>query len=256
MRLGGGGEARAVAADRQARRLQRAVHFAELDAGGLEEAQLEDGVVGDDIDAVQEAAARSVAGAEDIDDRDAASAAVELHQANPRAVRVERGRACVFDLHPKSFFSAAQGLELGAAAPWRFLAALSSPLRAAWRKQQRLQPLGFRRQRRRLDVEAERPAGGVLAHFLDEPGRLVCRRAVDELEAVQGRGRGRLELERRCGGLWLRRERRACAGRDHPSCHGSALRVTEAVSTYAAVSRRTRDIHARFRCSQFWQTGS
>ena len=75
MRLGDGGEAQAVASDRQARRLQRAVHLAGLDAGGLEEAQLESGVVRDAIYAVQKAQ-HLVARAEEVDDRDAFPAAV------------------------------------------------------------------------------------------------------------------------------------------------------------------------------------
>ena len=115
---------------------------------------------------------------------------------------------------PRSFLSAAMAAISGAGA-LAFLAALSSPLRAAWRRSSACSRSACRRQRRRLDVEAQRPAGGVLAHLLDEPGRLVCRRAVDELEAVQGRGRGRLEPERRCGGkcAFTELERRGCAER-------------------------------------------
>ena len=75
MRLGDGGEAQAVASDRQARRLQRAMRLVERDAGGLEEAQLERGVVGDRVYAVQKAQ-HLVARSEEVDDRDALSAAV------------------------------------------------------------------------------------------------------------------------------------------------------------------------------------
>ncbi len=52
MRLGGVGEARGVSAQRQARRLQRAMRLAELDAGGREEAELECSVMRGGIDAV------------------------------------------------------------------------------------------------------------------------------------------------------------------------------------------------------------
>ena len=75
MRLDAVGEAQDVAAERQARRLKRAMHVAERDAGGLEEGQLEESVVGDDVDAVQEAQ-HLVARAEEIDDRDPAPAAI------------------------------------------------------------------------------------------------------------------------------------------------------------------------------------
>ena len=103
--------------------------LAQFDTGMLQMLQLELGVVGDDVEAV-ERRQRLLAGAGDVDDIDPVAAAIELHQPDRRAVRVEHhlsghlpARVERLRLLRRRLISAAHALP--------FLRAASLPLAAA-----------------------------------------------------------------------------------------------------------------------------
>ncbi len=96
-------------AERQAHRLQRALHPAQGDAGRLEEGQLEGDVVGDDAHAVEQLEDAG-AGAVQINDEDAIAAVVDLQQPDAGAVRVEARRLGVLDLGGEALSQRRRGL--------------------------------------------------------------------------------------------------------------------------------------------------
>ena len=114
--MGGGViEAGGVLAEGQPRRLQRAVHLTESDAGMLEEGKLEGGIVGNDAGAFEEIEDAS-ADAVQIDDEDAIAAVVDLQQPDAGAVRVEPGRLGVFDLDREALLGCGVRRDLAAGA--------------------------------------------------------------------------------------------------------------------------------------------
>ena len=96
--MGGGvGEAAGVLAERQPRRLQRAMDSAHGDARIFEKGELEGGVVGDDVDAFEQLQ-HAGPGVVEINDEDAIAAGVDLQQADTGAARIQPGLPGALDL--------------------------------------------------------------------------------------------------------------------------------------------------------------
>ena len=171
----------------------------------LQMLQFELRVVGDDVEAIEQPQ-RVLAGAGDVDDIDLVSAAIELHEPDRRAVRVERRLSGHLPARVERLRLLRRSLDIGSrrfGLPQRRELALGG----GERERQRLQPRLLGRVRGRLDVETDGPAPGVAHDGLDGARRLIRRHAI--VDGGQGQARQWSDvLGRRGGPIGMSRRRR------------------------------------------------